>query len=220
MKGWPGRALQALGLLTLLGFLGGAAGLYFAAHWLRTDDRPESARAIVVLGGQYSRPFYGADLYNQGLAPLVLVSRPVPDPSAAHLEKIGIRLPEQGEVYREVLVRKGVPEAAIRFFGQDLVSTLEEAEVLARLLGPEPGTLLVVTSPSHTRRAKLIFEKALPRARILVLATPYEEFAPRWWTDFRSATAVTLETAKTLWMLFGSGFRSTDAPAANRTGAD
>ncbi len=220
MRGWLGRGLQSLGLLTLLGFLGGAAGLYFAAHWLRTDDRPEPARAIVLLGGQYSRPFYAADLYNQGLAPLVLVSRPVSDPSLALLERIGIRLPEQGEVYREVLVRQGVPESAIRFFGQDMVSTLEEAEVLARVLGPDPGTLLVVTSPSHTRRAKLIFEKTMPKARILALATPYEEFSPRWWTDFRSATAVTLETAKTLWMVFGSGFRSTDAPATNRTGAN
>lgn len=220
MRGWPGRVLQAIGLLTLLACIGGAAGLYFAAHWLKTGDQPEPARAIVILGGQYSRPLYGADLYNQGLAPLVLVSRPVPDPTSVHLEKIGIHLPDQPEVYRDVLVRKGVPEAAIRFFGQDLVSTLEEAEVVARLLGPEPGTLLVVTSPSHTRRAKLIFEKALPKARILSLATPYEAFAPRWWTDFRSATAVTLETAKTVWMLFGSGFRSTDAPAANRTGAN
>ncbi len=219
MKGWAGRVLQALGLATLLAVLLGSLGLYFAAQWLQTGDKPEPAQAIVLLGGQYSRPLYGADLYNQGLAPVVYISRPTPDPVFAHLDELGIHMPDQAEVYRDILTRKGVPDSAIRFFGQDMVSTLEEAEVLGGILGPGSTTLLVVTSPSHTRRAKVIFEKVLPQARVLVLGSPYEAFVDRWWTDFRSATAVTLETAKTVWMLVGGGFRSTDGAGGKEPGA-
>lgn len=215
MKDLRGGFLRGLGLATLLCLVLGATGMVFAARWLRTGEEPGPADAIVLLGGQYSRPLYGADLYARGLAPVVYVSRPVQDPVHAELVKVGVRLPVQEEVYEEILLRKGVPPEAIRFFGRDMVSTLEEAEVLRNLLGPAPVRLLVVTSPSHTRRARIIFEKTLPTARIQVAGSPYEAFPDRWWTDFRAATAVVLETAKIGWMLVGPGFRSTDpAPAA------
>jgi hypothetical protein len=56
------RTLQAIGLLSLLVLLLGAIGLYFAGRWLVLDEPPVKADFIVLLGGDLSRPLYGADL--------------------------------------------------------------------------------------------------------------------------------------------------------------
>ncbi|MBW1742529.1 MAG: YdcF family protein, partial [Deltaproteobacteria bacterium] len=112
--------------------------------------------------------------------------------------------------YKEILLKKGVPEEAISFFSQGHVSTVEEAESLRKDLGGKPTKLLVVTSPYHTRRAKAIFGDVLPNADIRVVATPYENFDPQWWTDKNSAIAVVLETVQTIYYHLGGAFRSTD----------
>ena len=75
---------------------------------------------------------------------------------------------------------------------------MDEAEVLAKTFTDPKTVLLVVTSPFHTRRAKTVLHDAMPDTRIVMVSTPYEEFPEKWWTDFRSARNVVLETVKTL----------------------
>jgi uncharacterized SAM-binding protein YcdF (DUF218 family) len=41
--------------------------------------------------------------------------------------------------------------------------------------------ILLVTSRYHARRARLIFRRRLPGARVIVCPTPYEAFDRRWW---------------------------------------
>lgn len=202
--------LQFLGAVFLTGAILGTVVLLLAGYWLRSEDIPTKADAIVLLGGDYSRPLYGADLYHQGYAPVVLVSRPVKDPMRGELEKLSIDLPSQSEVYAEILRRKGVPEKSVVFFGNGSVSTVEEARVLAGSEKFRNATLMVVTSPFHTRRAEIIFENALPHAEIIMIATPYEEFPRKWWADFRSARNVILETAKIIFYHLGGAFQSRD----------
>jgi uncharacterized SAM-binding protein YcdF (DUF218 family) len=57
------------------------------------------------------------------------------------------------------------------------------------------------------RRAKLIFERALPEAEILALGTPYEDFPRKWWADRGAALQVVLECAKFVHYLIGGRFR-------------
>lgn len=212
---WTG----GLGLALLLA---GAAALLLAGSWLTRDDdlaglsRENPARAIAVLGGSPFRPLHAADLYARGLAPLVYVSAPVRAKDVALLESVGAAPLPQEEVYRRLLAARGVPEAAIRAFGQGLVSTAREAAELARELGPGPGTLVVVTSPYHVLRARLTFRRDLPGWKVLVSATPYEPFPARWWTTQQTALKVLSETAKLAWFLLGGryGPDSFDAPAA------
>lgn len=217
-----GRLLAAFGGLCLALLLLGAAALLLAGSWLATDDdlaglsRENPAAAIAVLGGSPFRPLHAADLYARGLAPRIYVSAPVRAKDLALLESVDAAPAPQEEVYRRLLVSRGAPEAAIRTFGQGLASTGQEAAELARLLGPGPGTLVVVTSPYHVLRTRLTFGRALPGWRVLVSATPYEPFPVRWWTTQQTALKVLTETAKLAYFLLGGAFGpdSYDAPAA------
>lgn len=218
----PGRLLAWFGGLGLAALALVAAALLLAGAWLTREDdlsglSPEQpAAAIAVLGGSPFRPLHAADLYARGLAPLIYVSAPVRAKDVALLESVGAAPLPQEEVYRRLLMARGAPEAAIRIFGQGLVSTAREAEELTRELGPGPGTLIVVTSPYHALRARLTFRRDLPGWRVLVTGTPYEPFPARWWTTQQTALKVLSETAKLAYFLLGGRFGpdSYDAPAA------
>ncbi|MDK2957733.1 MAG: hypothetical protein PWQ57_3231 [Desulfovibrionales bacterium] len=198
--------LQLLGALSLLGVLAAALLFFFAPKILQVRDAPVPAHAIVSLGGDYSRPLYAADLYNEGYAPKILVSRVEPMPIRPKLEELGIFPPTQTDITVEILRRKGVPDQDILPFGDKLTSTRDEARALRQALGDAPVTLLVVTSPYHTRRAKIVLQKALPKANILVLASPYESFPEDWWRRHRLALNVLQEAAKTVYYALGLDF--------------
>lgn len=208
--------LQAIGLLSLLVLLLGGTALYFADRWLVLDEPPAKADFIVLLAGDFSRPLYGADLYRQGHATRIAVSRPVPPPQTENLRKLGIHLPRQDEQFREILRRKGVPANAVSVFGDGNLSTVQEAETLREFLGGQPARLLIVTSPYHTRRVKIVFTRLLPQADIRVLASPYEEFPQQWWTHQGAAMGVMLETTKLLYYYLGGAFRALP-PAEGKT---
>jgi len=76
----------------------------------------------------------------------------------------------------------------------------------ARVLGPQAGTLLVVTSPYHVYRTRLIFSDHLPASRILVVASREEPLPTRWWTDREAATNVALELGKLVFYSLGLSF--------------
>lgn len=116
----------------------------------------------------------------------------------------------QEERYKEILIKKKVPEKAIKFFSNGYIRTVEKAESLKGALEGRLVKLLVVTSPYHTRRAKAIFEDVLSNTEIRVIADPYDKFSRKWWTDRNSAIHVVLETAKTLFYHIGGTFRSAD----------
>jgi uncharacterized SAM-binding protein YcdF (DUF218 family) len=198
--------LQLLGALSLLGAVGAALLFFFAPTILQVHDAPGPAHAIVSLGGAYSRPLYAADLYNEGYAPKILVSRVEPLPIRPKLEELGIFPPTQTEITVEILRRKGVSDRDIVPFGDNLTSTRDEARALGQAFGDAAVTLLVVTSPYHTRRAKIVLQKALPKANVLVLASPYESFPKDWWRHHRLALNVLQEAAKTVYYALGLDF--------------
>lgn len=220
--GWIRGLLAWFGGLCLAGLALTAMAMLLAGAWLTREDglaevTPERpAAAIAVLGGSYFRPLHAADLFARGLAPLVYVSAPVHRKDMALLETVDAAPLPQEEVYIRLLKARGVPETAIRTFGRGLVSTAREAEELRRILGPGPGTLVVVTSPYHVLRTRLTFGRELPGWRVLVSGTPYEPFPARWWTTQQTALKVLSETAKLAWFLLGGRFGpdSYDAPAA------
>lgn len=199
--------LKLIGLATILATVLGAAGLLLAGYWLAADDEPRKADAIVVLAGDYSRPLYAADLYLEGYAPLVYFADPPLQDKDLLLRRAGVPMPRQAEVFRRLLIGKGVPGEDIRIYGRDVASTAEEAEALARALGGGPVRILLVTSPYHVRRAKLIVKRALPNAAVTALGTPYEDFPKNWWADRKASINVVLECSKFLYYLVGGRFR-------------
>ncbi len=209
------RIMRALcsfvGGVTLLSVLIGAVAFLFAGSWLTREDVPSVADAIVVLGGDYRRPLYAADLYNRGYAPTVYIPRVVHSSNEKFAGRYGFTFPAQEQIYHRILLTAGVSPDAIRVYGSELCSTLEEAENMAVRLGSGPGRLIVVTSPYHVRRARMTFQNALPGWTVMVCATPYQSVPAQWWASQESARDVLLEFAKTLYMLMGGGFRAQSA---------
>jgi uncharacterized SAM-binding protein YcdF (DUF218 family) len=198
----------ALNAVVVFAAVAGAAALAarHASGWLGAADEPATADAIIVLGSEVTRAITGASLYRQGFARVVYLTVPRREPRYVALEGDSIRWPWFEEVARTLLRNRGVPDGAVRLLGKDLVSTVAEAREAARALGPEAGTLLVVTSWYHVRRARAIFAAELPEARILVVASAAEPVPARWWADQESARNVLLEFAKFLFYELGFSF--------------
>jgi uncharacterized SAM-binding protein YcdF (DUF218 family) len=183
-----------------------AIGLYHAADWLSAGDRPQKADAILVLGGSFSRAFQAAELYHQGFAPRIYVSVPVREHQYRLLDEAGIAFPREEEIVRQVLLRKGVPASAIEFLGRDLISTAAEAQEARKLFAQGAPRLLIVTSPYHLRRSRMIFTDALPAADIRLIATAYDPFPQGWWKDQSAARNVLLELARIVFYQLGGRY--------------
>jgi uncharacterized SAM-binding protein YcdF (DUF218 family) len=102
-----------------------------------------------------------------------------------------------------LLEHLGVPRKDIAQFGSGHVSTLDEARSLKRFLGETKRTVIIVTSPYHARRAKLIIKRSLPQVRWLVVCPPEGHLPDQWWTDQRAARDALTEAAKLLFFLAG-----------------
>jgi len=169
-----------------------------AGYWLQNSDKPEQSDAIIVLAGDSSRALYAADLYFRGYASQVYISKPIRSHDERLLDELGILFPFVEEIYIQVLLKKGVPNSHIQVFGKSSMSTVEEAEVIKELFKGPKYKLLIVTSPYHIRRAKMIFKDILAGNDIRVVGTPYELFPNKWWTNQDAAKNVILEVFKIL----------------------
>jgi uncharacterized SAM-binding protein YcdF (DUF218 family) len=198
----------ALGLVIALAIVAAAATLALrqASGWLARSDAPAKADAIIVLGAEPTRAIAAATLYREGHAGVVYLTVPWRAPRYRALEQDGIRWPWFDEIARTLLRNRGVPDAAIRLLGSELVSTVAEAREAARVLGPRVGTLLVVTSPYHVHRTRTIFADHLPSARVLVVASGEEPLPERWWADREAAGQVVPELVKLLFYKLGFSF--------------
>jgi uncharacterized SAM-binding protein YcdF (DUF218 family) len=199
------RCALALFAIIALGLAAAAGVAAVLAPLLSADDPPVASSAIAVLGGDPTRAITAADLYLEGLAPRVLVAAPPPDPVQKRLDALGIVTPRHEELMRRVLLARGVPGSAIAPFKRSVNSTAEEARVLRDMIAPGE-TLLVVTSPYHVLRARLILATELPRERFRVIASRAEPFPVKWWRDRDAATPVVLEIAKLAFFLVGGHF--------------
>ena len=202
------RALKVLGAALVL--VAGAAIVfgYHAASWLKDEDPPIKADAIIVLSGRFERSMHAADLYRAGYAPLVVLTEEVAGATARQLESLGIRLPSPVEIHRKVLLAKGVPEKRIELLPKTVLSTADEATEIVARFGQPGRRLVVVTSPYHVRRARLIVARALEGrgVTLAVCATPYEPFPDDWWHSQDAAREVLLEWSKLAFYLAGGRF--------------
>lgn len=180
----------------------------FAGKWLDNSDKPQRADAIIVLAGDPSRAIYAADLYNAGYASAIYLSKPIRLKHERLLDELEVFSPRAEEINRRVLIKKGVPEKAVRIFGKSSVSTFEEANVLYNVFRGTKCSLLMVTSPYHVRRTKMIFSDVLKDCEVKVVATPYESIPEKWWKDQDSARNVLLEIVKILFYMAGGRFSS------------
>jgi uncharacterized SAM-binding protein YcdF (DUF218 family) len=187
-------------------------GFIYAGSLLIVEVPPHRADVGLVLAGNFGRAMYAADLYQQGFIPRIWISRPEREKHLTQLDALGVPYPQQEEISRAVLLKKGGPGNRIEVIGDGVLSTIMEARCVADLLEKrsEIRSVLIVTSRFHVRRAEAIFKyvlRPLSQVDIFVVGTPYDGFvADHWWKDRDSARQVFLETAKLLLFWFDIEF--------------
>jgi uncharacterized SAM-binding protein YcdF (DUF218 family) len=197
----PGRRFP-LGCLPLVVLL----LLVLTARWwlpglaraLVVDQPLAPANAILVLGGgDGSREDRALALYQQGLAPVIIVSGEKP------------YLPGEQQTFAEIsaayLHTGGVPDEALLLL-TTTTSTRDEAVQSLQLAQEQSfSSLIVVTDAYHARRASLAFYKVYRRANVrltFVSAYPSWLLPDSWWTEERPLIAVVEEYEKLLLYLF------------------
>ena len=192
------RRRRGIGFLAILALLVVIGVVVFrdAGHWLVREDPLSKADVVVVLSG--GLPFRGegaASIYKSGYAPAVWVSKPAGPQE--ELAALGIHFVGEEEYNREILVQEGVPDSAIEIFPDAIANTQDEVEEIAREMRRNgKHTVIIVTSPQHTRRVKALWRKLVgDDPRLIVRAAPGDPFnADRWWRNTQDVLAVARES--------------------------
>lgn len=166
-------------------------------------ERPVGhADAIIVLSGSAAykeRTQKAAELYKQGIAPRIFITN---DGERSGWSQALQTNPPFVELERRELIANGVPADAIAVLPGVVTGTDHEAKVMAAEADERPvGSLLIVTSAYHTRRALRTFEKILAGrdTKIGIVhagtggRTPNANY---WWLSRRGWSAVGLEYVK------------------------
>jgi uncharacterized SAM-binding protein YcdF (DUF218 family) len=164
-------------------------------RWLVREDSLAPADAIVVLSGSMPyRAEEAARIFQMGYAHEVWISRP--ENPAEELSAMGIRFLGEEDYSREVLLHAGVPDSAIHIFPNTIVDTEQEVdEVTQKMREQNKATVIVVTSPQHTRRVRALWQKiAGGNVKMIVRAAFEAPFdADHWWRNTRDALSVMRE---------------------------
>ncbi len=166
-----------------------------AAHWLVRPDPLAHADVLVVLSGGLPYRAEGAvDIYQQGYAPLIWVSRPAGPQE--ELAEIGVRYIGEEEYNREAIVHRGVPESAVQILPEEIENTEQEIEEISRLMRRDgKHTVIIVTSPEHTRRVRALWNKLAGSDLTLIVRGADEDpiDLDHWWRNTRDVFSVVRE---------------------------
>lgn len=169
-------------------------------RYLVVEHTPSKSDLIVCLaGGNIERGLTAAECYQKGLAPRIFIAPEEPPDGLELLRSRSIQYPQSIDLFLDLLQKLGVPKSAVLVGEQPSGSTAEEARMVGELVGREGyRSIILVTSPTHTRRCLLTFRKILPEeVRIQVVPSPYSKFKPEdWWKHRRYLREVLLEYQK------------------------
>lgn len=177
------------------------------ASFLIVDKRLEKADAIFVLAGAAAyveRNQKTAALYKQGVAPKIFLTN---DGLRGGWNQKEQRNPYFVERARWELIAQGVPENAIEILPGTVAGTDEEAALFAKTVAEKNlKSVLLVTSPYHTRRVFRTFGKAASKndlpVELGVASPPTGEQTPKpfvWWLSRRGWRDVAGEYVKILY---------------------
>jgi uncharacterized SAM-binding protein YcdF (DUF218 family) len=168
-----------------------------ARAW-EVNEKPMESDAIIVLGGGLNtRPFEAVRLYNQHLAPRILIAEVRPSP----VSDLGVA-PRETDYSRQVLIKLGVPAEAITTFGHDVTSTFDEATALHDWLLAQSATRVIIpTDFTHTRRVAWLMKHSLPPGtKVYTVSTPsltYDQ--TNWWQREDGVIALQNEVIKNIY---------------------
>jgi uncharacterized SAM-binding protein YcdF (DUF218 family) len=166
-----------------------------AGRWLVREDTLGAADVIVVLsGGLPVRADEAARIYIRGYSHEVWITRP--ESPAADLSEMGLQYTGEESYSRQILIHFDVPGENIRVLPASIVNTEQEVEEISSEMRREGKTsVIIVTSPPHTRRVRTLWRKLVgENPRAIVRAAPLDSFdADDWWRDTHDALSVVRE---------------------------
>jgi uncharacterized SAM-binding protein YcdF (DUF218 family) len=183
----PRKLFTTLAVIIAI-FVLGRLSLPSLGTFLVLEDKPQPSDIIVLLMGSGPDRMLGAvDLYHAGHADEIVMVRNMVRGYDLVVGQ-GVKIPHDTDIAREVAVQLRVPEEKITVLPGDALSTQDEAIAVREYLKNEPdiNSLIIVTSKSHSGRAKKIFVKAMSsidrEIKVLSCPTEYDDFnAEKWW---------------------------------------
>ncbi|MFH0924389.1 MAG: YdcF family protein [bacterium] len=153
-----------------------------------TDPSLPKADAIVVLSGDKKRIQVGLELLNKGVADHILLNFNTKD--IFDIYWCGTIIDNRQEIDRvkDVLAEKGLLDDKVIFL-EDITSTFEDAtSSLKKLKKLKATSVIVISSPTHMRRVRMIFSHVFKKSRINLFYTTFdlkEEGIDinNWWKD-------------------------------------
>jgi uncharacterized SAM-binding protein YcdF (DUF218 family) len=180
--------IVAIIILGILAFRG-------AGRWLVCEDALRPADAVVVLsGGMPWRAEEAARIVRMGYAHQVWITHPENHSQA--LAAMGIHFISEDDYSREVLIHQGVPDSEIRILPNTIIDTEQELdEIAGELHSDRMTTAIIVTSPPHTRRVRVLWRHLATRNLHAIVRAAHEDpyDANHWWRNTRDALSVTRE---------------------------
>jgi uncharacterized SAM-binding protein YcdF (DUF218 family) len=178
--------VAGLVLVVFVGVFAARAGRFLVV------DAPRPSDVIVVLAGETDRrPARALELLRQGYGKRVLIDVPA---------ESNIYTFTQLELAQKYV--QSLPQAAaVSVCPIVALSTKGETQDVEKCLTRmNAGTILIVTSEFHTRRASSIFRREL-RGRTFSVAAAYDgaQFGTHWWTRRQWAKTVLDEWLRLLW---------------------
>ncbi len=167
--------------------------LYKFEDFLIVVEPPKSADVIIVLSGgnMAQRVDYGVKLYKLDYGKKILMS------GGPILWNI-----TAAEIMKQHAMYLGVPADAI-LMEKESTTTYENAQYsLDIMLDQDFKSAMVVTSPYHTRRTRIIFEKYFngKGVDLTICAFPYKQLKhKKWWQDEVMMQFITNEYLKLVW---------------------
>jgi hypothetical protein len=207
-RGWFRRISALAAILIAVGVLFLAA-FRNLGKWLEIDEPLQHAQAIAVLGGGLPfRAMEAAKLYNAGWADEVwLTQGRSPTDGDLALEKLGLPPAREDENSRLVLLKLGVPSAAIRVVPGYVENTVTELGAILRYEKSAPSAaVILIGSKAQARRVRIIWNAVSGGGRpAIVRYPPNDPFDPsHWWSNSSDALEATREAGGIVnaWMGF------------------
>ena len=181
---------------------------WFLAQNLIVEKPLERADAILMLSGSgvhVERTQKAVLVYKQGVAPKIILTD---DGERAGWSRVERRNPTFAEVARNSLIAAGVAPESIEILPGQVSGTIDEAEALRDKI-EQTGwkSVLIVTSPYHTRRSLWVFNKVLKNQdmRIGIVSPLPGEQSPLpsvWWLTRKGWYSVAGEYVKAVYYWF------------------
>lgn len=149
---------------------------------LIVNEEPKPVDVIIVLSGGEDRVEHGVRLYQQGYANKILFT-------GGGSQKM-----------KEQAMSLGIKEDQILLEGKSR-TTFENAKYSIEIIRAQGfQSAIIVTSPTHTRRANIIFSQFFKGVDLTICSVPYDlSIADKWWKDRNTAEVVITEYLKLIW---------------------